>query len=121
MLRDVDVEPPVKNPTIVLWCCCKTLVPSIEGRELCAACYLHATLQLIIEMVAARPDDFRAPLHHKKRRYGTGTVYQKRKNATWSIAWREEGQRRSQHGFSGKREASRALAALLHGSTSGDG
>jgi integrase len=49
----------------------------------------------------------------RRGEYGKGTVFQRGDRGTWSIAWRQDGQRRYEHGFDTEADARKQLAVVL--------
>ena len=54
-------------------------------------------------------------MSRRRRRggYGKGTVFRRNDRGTWSIAWRQDGQRRYEHGFETEADANKQLAMVL--------
>jgi integrase len=49
----------------------------------------------------------------RRGEYGKGTVFRRNDRGTWSVAWRQDGQRRYEHGFETEADARKQLAMVL--------
>jgi integrase len=49
----------------------------------------------------------------RRGEYGKGTVFRRNDRGTWSVAWRQGGQRRYEHGFETEADARKQLAMVL--------